>query len=386
MGPLDSIYTKSYVYWLVNSSQDIQIDIVDFNPSQNIREKYVALGVDNYFSVEPSSSFLSKIPKVRVLDKLYSLKKLSKKLHFHYDICHLHFSSPSSLIYLQPLKRNFSHLVCSIWGSDFYKVNRRQRIFQKRLFQIADAITFGNPKTLDDFKKKFKTIPPEKLKLAYFGSPIIDTIKSIKDSEIELFRKKLEIPTESTIVTCGYSGSPAQQHIKLIESLNAIKEKLPNNIVFLFPLTYGGTKEYKKDVVKFLEKTGLEYRVYTGFMIDKEIATIRKISNIMIHVQTTDSFSSSMREHLYAANIVITGDWLPYDTLDERGVFMLKVSSVDEVGDKLLYAINNFDELKNKCRNNPRIIWELSSWEKNIHKWLEIYNEVLRGKNEWSER
>ncbi len=50
----------------------------------------------------------------------------------------------------------------------------------------------------------------------------------------------------------------------------------------------------------------------------------------MIQLQATDSFSSSMRETLYAGNIVITGDWLPYGTLDEKGVFMLKVSSVEE--------------------------------------------------------
>ena len=73
-----------------------------------------------------------------------------------------------------------------------------------------------------------------------------------------------------------------------------------------------------------------------------------------------------MQEHLYAENIVITGDWLPYNTLDERGVFMLKVSSVDEVGEKLVYALNNLEQLKKKCERNSQIIWKLSSWEKNI--------------------
>jgi len=46
-----------------------------------------------------------------------------------------------------------------------------------------------------------------------------------------------------------------------------------------------------------------------------------------------DRIIVTVQEYLYAENIVITGDWLPYDTLDERGVFMLKVSSVEEVGE-----------------------------------------------------
>jgi len=105
---------------------------------------------------------------------------------------------------------------------------------------------------------------------------------------------------------------------------------------------------------------------------------MRLASKIMIQLQTTDSFSSSMRESLYAGEIVITGDWLPYGTLDEKGVFMLKVSSVEEVGEKLVYALNNLDSLKEKCKKNPEIIWELSSWEKNIQSWIDMYEDLLQ--------
>jgi glycosyltransferase involved in cell wall biosynthesis len=114
-------------------------------------------------------------------------------------------------------------------------------------------------------------------------------------------------------------------------------------------------------------------------MNDREVAFLRLSSDIMIQVQNTDSFSSSMREHLYAGNVVITGDWLPYETLDKKGCFMLKVSDVDLVGEKLVYAINNLDSLKKRCQGNPEIIWELSSWENNIDSWCNLYDEVLFG-------
>jgi len=108
-------------------------------------------------------------------------------------------------------------------------------------------------------------------------------------------------------------------------------------------------------------------------MPDREIALIRKASDVFINVQVTDQFSGSMQEHLFAENVVITGDWLPYKTLDERGVFMRKVSSVDDVGRELLHVAHNLDSLRKNCLINPDIIWELSSWEKNIQSWVGLY-------------
>jgi hypothetical protein len=39
-----------------------------------------------------------------------------------------------------------------------------------------------------------------------------------------------------------------------------------------------------------------------------EISNLTKIVDIRIHVQTTDSLSATMLEHLYAGNIVIAGN------------------------------------------------------------------------------
>ncbi len=45
--------------------------------------------------------------------------------------------------------------------------------------------------------------------------------------------------------------------------------------------------------------------------------------------------------------------------------------------EKLVYALNNLDSLKEKCKKNPEIIWELSR-EKNIQSWIDMYEELLQ--------
>ena len=101
----------------------------------------------------------------------------------------------------------------------------------------------------------------------------------------------------------------------------------------------------------------------------------------MINTPISDQLSASMIEHLYAENIVITGNWLPYDIFDQNNIFLSKVSSVDGVGEKLVYVIKNYNKLKKKYKYNKELIYSLCSWENSIKKWKNMYKEVLNNAN-----
>jgi len=228
-----------------------------------------------------------------------------------------------------------------------------------------------------DFDSYYRNKYSNKLRICSFGLAPLEVLRSLELNKREC-RELLSLPEESLIVTVGYNNSPAQQHIEILNSIEKHKRGIPENAFLVLPMTYGATDEYRNTVRKYLEQHGFGYRIFDKFMPDREMAMLRKASDLMIQVQITDQFSGSMLEHLYTENVVITGDWLPYGTLDEKGVFMLRVSSVKEVGEKLVYAVNNLDSLKEKCKKNPEIIWELSSWEKNIQSWIDVYEELLR--------
>jgi len=225
----------------------------------------------------------------------------------------------------------------------------------------------------DYYDKRYSS----KLRICRFGLAPLEVLRKLDLNKMEC-RKHLELPEDSLILTVGYNNSPAQQHIEILNSIQKRRREVPENLFLVFPMTYGATDKYRKTVRKHLEQHGFRYKIFDKFMPDEEMAMLRRASDLMIQVQITDQFSGSMQEHLYTENVVITGDWLPYGTLDEKGIFMLKVSSVEEVGEKLVYALNNLDSLKEKCKKNPEIIWELSSWEKNIHSWIDMYEELLQ--------
>lgn len=71
---------------------------------------------------------------------------------------------------------------------------------------------------------------------------------------------KLNIPKDRFIVVCGYNASPRQAHIPVIESIMKVKQNLPRNIIFVFPMTYGDA-DYVSDVEIELKKAGLDYKI-----------------------------------------------------------------------------------------------------------------------------
>ena len=59
------------------------------------------------------------------------------------------------------------------------------------------------------------------------------------------------------------------------------------------------------------------------------MASLSKISNITLNIQETDAFSGSISESIMADNVVLVGDWLPYNIYEEWGVKIFK-TDLDE--------------------------------------------------------
>jgi glycosyltransferase involved in cell wall biosynthesis len=372
IGDMGSIFIPNFLEIIASYYSNSIFDVISH------REERVVLGRNTNCYIIPSrrNSLLNRIPKVRGIYAVNQKRRFIAKSD-SYDICNVHFVDNHSPLLSRVLSRRCKNIVSSVWGSDFYRSSGSIRRVQERLYKISNVITFTNEKSMMEFDEYYDKRYSRKLRICRFGLAPLEVLRSLELNKKEC-RKSLGLPEKPLVVTIGYNNSPAQQHIKILNSIEKHKREIPKNVFLVLPMTYGATEEYRNTVRKHLEQHSFGYRIFDKFMPDREMAMLRKASDLMIQVQTTDQFSGSMQEHLYTENVVITGDWLPYGTLDEKGVFMLKVSSVDEVGEKLVYAINNLDSLKDKCKDNPEIIWELSSWEKNIQSWIDIYEELLQ--------
>lgn len=320
------------------------------------------------------------INKFGVLSKLvkyilykYKFKKLEK-----YDIINIQFVNNLSKRFWNDIKRISSKRILSFWGSDFYRISNKERDKLVTILMEADSITFTSDGMAEEFKNYYNnTEISKKVKVCRFGIGSLDSILEISQTKQNNFRKKHEIPSQKIIVAIGYSSDIARRHIDIMNVLLTIDENLLNKCHFVFQMNYGDLN-YKEEVKEFLNNLSINYTVLEDFMSYREIAEFRIETDIMVNIPTADQFSASMQEILYAKNLVITGKWLPYNLLWDKGIFALKMNNFEELSNTFKYAIEDINELQEKCESNSSKIYELSSWETNTDVWVNLYTSVIK--------
>jgi glycosyltransferase involved in cell wall biosynthesis len=319
-----------------------------------------------------SDEFLKykKIPKLSMFFRMMLIKQIISEYQF--DIVNIHYSRWFYLLILKSLKK--SKLIITFYGSDFYRTSNRIKNIQKKLYKVADAITFTNPLTKSSFLDYYHDFD-KKSYVCRFGLKTLDYIDKNRNKNKKDIKKDLEYSLSKIIVTCGYNATQGQRHDLIIESLLKLDKNIVSKCQFIFPLTYGDFI-YKNSIKEKLSKTNLDYVILEDFLYEDKNANIKLASDIMINILESDSFSGSMQEFLYAGNIVITGSWLPYKLFDEAGMNYHKIDKQNQLVEKLEYLINNFKNL-NKPISNQEIVYQFSHWENTINQWIKVYKKVL---------
>jgi len=292
------------------------------------------------------------------------------KIRGNYDVCSLHCINSGVINNIKKIEKSCKRVVTRIWGSEFLRVSDKERNNQRKVYSVSENIAFSNPEILKAFDEYYAHEYSKKLVICRFGIEPLGVLRNLKMTRKEA-KRYYSLPETRLVVAIGYNASIGQNHLSIIKSIS--KRGLPELVHFVVPMTYGRKQDYVNSVIKLLDEEGFDYTLLEERMNPTEAAIFRKASDIMIQVQTTDVLSGSMLEHLYADNIVITGDWLPYKVLDDNGIFMLKVSYVSQVGEMLTFAINNYEELCKENKDSKEFIWGLASWEANLKSWINLY-------------
>ena len=179
------------------------------------------------------------------------------------------------------------------------------------------------------------------------------------------------------IITCGYNGRRMQQHLVILEAIDKLPDNLKQRIFLFLPMTYKLAEEHYNEVYEKLEDMGIPYQIQKERLSLEQNLTMRMKTNIVVNIQKTDALSGSLQEHLYCSNVLIVGDWLPYEILSENGVFFIK-TSLDTLSINIKEAIIHYDKYKKKCNNNRTNLYNLTSWKAILPQWKTMYEELIQ--------
>lgn len=292
----------------------------------------------------------------------------------HYDVCNIHFTHFYYFLFSSRFKKQAGLFICSIYGSDFNEANSLKRYFLARLMTHADYITFNNEKIAQVFNRYYFNKFRDKVRICRFGFNHLTTIEKIQSLETKIeVRKRLQLPVNKTILTCGYGRSRNNQHEKIIHAIAALPSQLKKNIFLIFPMTYGSDLDQINIVHSLMDETSVHYRVNTVFLPDEIACAYIVASDIMVNIPAHDQLNGAIQEMLFAGNIVINGSWLPYEVLYSRGIDALKVDRPEALTDQLKQLLSGY--YRPDKEKNRKIITELAGWGSAIKSWTALYYE-----------
>ncbi|WP_441000657.1 glycosyltransferase [Fodinibius sp. SL11] len=372
VGNANHQFVANYAKWLKKESNEFEVDVLSDRPVKIDSKKFYNKIFHLKFEA-PLFKIVNKFKGIRRYYRFFLYVKLLKELP-NYEYVHFHFLNVDSGFLATQVKKYLgAKVIISIWGSDFYRVKERDKKYFENACQTADKITFTNSVTRDNFINSLDW-NKDNLRVCRFGLAPLEVLKQLNKSKRQC-KRDLGWDPETLSITIGYNSNPAQQHIKIIEQFNkSVLTKCAQKIELILPLTYGSDDTYKNKIETVLEKSPFEYRIYRDYLTDQKVAEIRQASDIMIQLQKTDQFSGSMQEHLYAGDIVITGSWLPYQTMKDYGAYFLEVDNIEELVDLVPEVVDQYKGYRKKTKPNSNAIERLSSWETNIKDWIALYN------------
>lgn len=369
IGDANHQYIINFTKWLRTVLPNISISII--STSQNIRADAVNSNYDNVYLALSNTNYISKIKGLRILYMAWNTYRIIKIKRLGANAILVHFVVPWFAIISKHVKKRTQNLSVAIWGSDFYRAKNKNNL--NKILNYADNIIIDSPQTIQDFKVEF-VCHMQKVKLCYFGNEPIENLKYFKETSVTRQQSCIyfKFSNEKLNLTIGHNGSIAHQHIKIIKALLYMGPESTSKIRIILPMTYGLNANYLKEVESACKSTNIEYKIFTDFMTENDVAHLRNLTDIMVNLQTTDTFSGSMKEVLYCGSLVINGDWLPYQFLKELEIYFEEVNSVEELPEKLNKVISDYNYYKMQCIGNPSRIYDISSWSKVITKWKEV--------------
>lgn len=301
---------------------------------------------------------ISSVPlvgkRIKRAFRLMLLKRISKD----YDAIDITYFISMFYPFAQYLKNIGKPYKITFWGSDFYRATPEDLKEKGEHLRNAFEIQVETKKIMEDVSNVYPSIK-SKIVICNYGIDLFETIDLCRRSkDCIIYPKALN----SIVITCGYNGSRGQQHLKIFEQLKNLPDSTKKQLFLFIPMTYGTPSDgYAEEVKSSLDQSGIKYHVFNEKLTEMELAKLRLQTDIVLNYQVTDALASSLIEHIYAGNIMLVGDWLPYSIYDDYGIRYHK-SSISSISEMINKLVIDFDKEKDSAKSNIPCAYNLSSW------------------------
>ena len=325
-------------------------------------------------------SGLKRFPRV-IMMLLYHLpfflSYFTKRGLYNIDVLNFHFHEGLCDRLITYLRANDTKLIISIWGSDLYRISDKTKEKRQKVYPQVDLIHVESPGVKKDFLNTYQ-IDERRVVSCNFGVYLFDNINRLRNDKDSIIEKMLpKEAKDKIIVTCGYNARKGQQHAIMIEQLNSLPEAYKKRLFVVFPLTYTVSYDsFLDEIEDELKDFDIPYYCFREKLPVDDLAKLRILSDVVINIQISDASSSSLVEYFYAGNIMLLGDWLPYEFLKEEYDIHYIPIKISNISEKVRYVVDNYMNEIEEANNNIEKTYRLSGWPSVSQRFRDIFHEV----------
>ena len=227
---------------------------------------------------------------------------------------------------------------------------------------------------LRTFREIFGNRYDEVIRPVFWGIGNLEVIdKAKKNLSKHQSKVQLDITPDSLVVAIGYNRMATQQHDKVLEALGSVPKDILKKLTLVLPFTYGScADDYETKVITLLKKLSSANLIVRDFQTADQVAVLRLATDVYINAQTTDAFSASIQEYLYAGALLLNPVWLKYEELKDWGVYYQEYQQFSDLPDLLEKVIQ--DGLPD-LHGNANILKNKTSWSATRQAWLDTYKD-----------
>lgn len=281
------------------------------------RELYGQLGVT--VAVQPGRArWVSMIPGVRGIVARWRIAASLRSLE-PFDATHILALIEFRMKLARCLGNHAGRLVVSCLGSDVLKSSSRQLKKLASLLAPVDVVTATSQTVAGRLVELSDPSVRDRVRVIPFGVNALDEIEKVfmdNPDPLTWAKSRLGIRPNAATIVVGYNGRRMQQHIQVLHAIGSMDSQILNNAQVILPMTYGADPGYVTQVGDLLATLPVQGVILEDFMSEATWAQLCVASDVFINAQTTDSFSASLQEFVFAGGAVLNGAWLEYSELD----------------------------------------------------------------------
>ena len=346
----DSIHIKKWVEYF--SRFEFEIHIISMRGTKYKYRDNVHLHI-----IEPP--FKNKLSYILLINKI---KKLVREIKP--DILHSHYATSYGLF---GRMCSYHPFIVSAWGSDVYEFPRNMinRGLLNHVFKGADIVCSTSYEMANEIRKYYD----KKIVITPFG---VDTVKF--DCSVPIF--------ENSYVTIGIVKNLEKVYgiDLLIEAFSEVCKTWKDDELRLMIVGDGSQSAALRSLCKRFNI--IDKVIFTGAVQNENVPEFVNMMDFVCLPSLSEGFGVSAVEACACGRPVIGTNvgGLKEIVIDGYNGFLINPGSVDEIKNKIIYALNNRELLKTMSENARKFIIEKYDWEGNAEIMKNLYTEMIEDK------